>query len=198
MITPDATPKTLGWTHYFLALDAYVDGRFEDACAHASQGAASADELGHDYLRATAVATRLLAESARDRVIPQAALADVLELMRKVSVQPLAAFGLWFVARYAAAVAPDTAAQWLSHAERIVVAIDSELWPESILRDETLAILGMDERGALLDAVPQLDQAAALAEAAAWVATRDAAELAPRDPIAALTFAVPQAGTLSA
>ena len=190
MITPDATAKALGWTHYFLALDAYVDGRFEDACAHAAQSAASADELGHDYLRATAAATRLLAESARDRVITQPALAEMLELMREVSIQPLAAFGLWFVARYAAAVAPDSAAQWLAHAERLVVSIDSELWPESILRDESLAVLGIDERGALLDAVPQLDHATALEQAAVWVAARDPAELAARDPVGQLTFAV--------
>jgi hypothetical protein len=68
--------------------------------------------------RAAAAATRLLAESARDRAIAQPALAEVLELVRDVSVQPLAAFALWFVARYAVAVAPDTAAQWLAHAEK--------------------------------------------------------------------------------
>ena len=150
VITPEASAKALGWTHYFLALDAYVDGRFDEACEHAALSAASAAELGHEYMLATAVATRLLAESARDRAIAQAALAEVLELVRHVSVQPLAAFALWFVARYAAAVAPDSAAQWLAHAERIVVAIDSELWPESILRDECLAVLSIAERGTLL------------------------------------------------
>jgi hypothetical protein len=113
----------------------------------------------------------------------------VLELVRDISVQPLAAFALWFVARNAAAIAPDTAAQWLAHAERIVVAIDSELWPESILRDECLALLGIAERGALLDGVPLLDHATALAQAGAWLATRDPAERAPRDPVGELTFA---------
>jgi hypothetical protein len=113
----------------------------------------------------------------------------VLELVLDVSVQPLAAFALWFVARYAAAVAPDTAAQWLAHAERIVVAIDSELWPESILRDECLALLSVPERGALLDGVPSVDHATALAQAAAWLATRDPSERATRDPVGELTFA---------
>jgi hypothetical protein len=69
------------------------------------------------------------------------------------------------------------------------VAIDSELWPESILRDECLALLSIAERGALLDGVPTLDHAAALAQAAAWLATRDPAECATRDPIGELTFA---------
>jgi hypothetical protein len=151
--------------------------------------AASATELGHAYMFATAVATRLLAESAQDGAIPQAALAEVIDLVRHVSVQPLAAFALWFVARYAAAVDPDGAAQWLAHAERIMVSIDSELWPESILRDECLAVLSVAERGTLLEGVAALDHASALAEAAAWLATRDSSERAPRDPVGELTFA---------
>ena len=189
VITPDAGAKALGWTHYFLALDAYVDGRFDDACDHAAASAASASELRHQYMLAAAVATRLLSESARDRAIAQPALAEVLELVRDVSVQPLAAFALWFVARYAAAVAPDTAAQWLAHAERIVVALDSELWPESILRDECLAVLGIAEPGSLPDGAAPLDHATALAQAAAWIAARDPSERAVREPVGQLTFA---------
>ncbi|HUA03230.1 MAG TPA: BTAD domain-containing putative transcriptional regulator [Solirubrobacteraceae bacterium] len=189
VLAPGASAKALGWTHYFLALDAYVDGRFEDAHEHATSSAASASELGHAYMFATAAATRLLAESARDRAIPQSALAEVVELVRNVSVPPLAAFVLWFVARYAAAVAPDGAAQWLAHAERIMVSIDSELWPESILRDECLAVLSVAERGALLEGVAALDHATALTEAAAWLATRDPSEQAARDPVGQLTFA---------
>jgi hypothetical protein len=190
VITPEASAKALGWTHYFLALDAYVDGRFEAAFEHAELSVANARELGHEYMLATAVATRLLAGSARDRAIPQAGLAEMLELVRPVSVQPLAAFALWFVARYAAAVAPDTAGQWLAHAERIVVAIDSELWPESILRDECLVALSITERGALLDSTPPLDHATAVAQAAAWVATRDPSESAAREPLGELSFAL--------
>src|SRR5262249_36111533 len=102
LLTPEASPQALGGTHYFLAVDAYIEGRFDDACEHATRSAANAHELGHQYMFATAVTTRLLAESARDRAIAQAALAEVLDLVRQVSVQPLAAFALWFVARYAA------------------------------------------------------------------------------------------------
>ena len=190
VITQEPSPVALGWTHYFLALDAYVDGRFDEAYEHAALSAASAGELGHAYMLATAVATRLLAESARDRAIARSALAEVLELVRDVSVQPLAAFALWFVARYAAAVAPETAGQWLAHAERIVAAIDSELWPESILRDECLTVLSLGEHGTLSGSVASLDHATALAEAAAWVATRNPSELAAREPVGELTFAV--------
>jgi predicted ATPase/DNA-binding SARP family transcriptional activator len=189
VITQEASPVALGWTHYFLALDAYVDGRFDEAYEHAALSAASAGELGHAYMLATAVATRLLAESARDRAIARSALAEVLELVRDVSVQPLAAFALWFVARYAAAVAPETAGRWLAQAERIVSAIDSELWPESILRDECLALLST-EQGTLPTSAAPLDYATALAEAAAWVATRDPYERAVREPVGELTFAV--------
>jgi hypothetical protein len=189
-IVPGASAKALGWTHYFLALDAYVDGRFDAACEHAELSAANARELGHEYMLATAVATRLLARSARDRAIAHAALAEVLELVRPVSVQPLAAFALWFVARYAAAVAPESAAQWLAHAERIVVALDSELWPESILRDECLAALSITERGTVLDGAAPLDHATALAQAAEWLATRDPSESAAREPLGEVTFAV--------
>jgi predicted ATPase/DNA-binding SARP family transcriptional activator len=190
LITPEASPKVVGWTQYFLALDAYVDGRFDVACEHATLSVASAEELGHEYMFATAIATRLLAASARDRAIPQAALSEVLAVVGSISVQPLTAFALWLVARYAAAVAPDGAAQWLAHAERIVVAIDSELWPESVLRDETLALLGIVERTALLDQAAPLDHTQALAAAAAWLATRDPTERASRDPLGELVFAV--------
>jgi predicted ATPase/DNA-binding SARP family transcriptional activator len=189
VITREASPVALGWTHYFLALDAYVDGRFDEAYEHAALSAANAGELGHAYMLATAVATRLLAESARDRGIARSALAEVLDLVRDVSVQPLAAFALWFVARYAAAVAPETAGRWLAQAERIVSAIDSELWPESILRDECLALLST-EQGTLPTSAAPLDYATALAEAAAWVATRDPYERAVREPVGELTFAV--------
>jgi hypothetical protein len=70
------------------------------------------------------------------------------------------------------------------------VAIDSELWPESILRDECLALLGITGPGMLADVAAPLDHATALAEAAAWLATRDPAERAVRDRIGELTFAV--------
>jgi hypothetical protein len=187
LITPDASRKARGWTHYFLALDAYVDGRFGEAYEHATRSSACAEELGHEYMLATTLATRLLAESARDRAIPQPALAEVLELAGRVSVQPLAAFALWLVARYAAAQSPDNAKRWLAQAERIVVMIDSELWPESVLREECLALLGIADRGTLLDEAEPLEPAAALAEAAAWLATRDPAERAPRNPVGTLT-----------
>ena len=59
--------------------------------------------------------------------ITQPALAETVELMRPPGVQPLAAFALWLVARYAADVAPETAGRWLAHSDRIVAAIDSEL-----------------------------------------------------------------------
>lgn len=181
LITPDTSAKALGWTQYFLALDAYVDGRLESACEHATLSAEKAEAIGHEFMLASAIATRLLAQSAHDGAIAQTALAETLELIRRPSVPPLAAFGLWLVARYAAGVAPETAGPWLAHAERILAANDSEIWPESVLRDETMAVLGIQDLDPLLDSTPPLDHAAALAEAASWLAERDPAEKSPRE-----------------
>ena len=100
--------------------------------------------------------------------------------MRRPGVQPLSAFALWLVARYAAGVGSDTAPRWLAHAERIVTALDSQLWPESELREETAAVLGIEAFEPLLDGNPSLDHAAALTEAASWLSERDPAEESPR------------------
>ncbi|MGO9976489.1 MAG: ATP-binding protein [Solirubrobacteraceae bacterium] len=180
LITPEASTKALGWIHYFLALDAYVEGSFESAFEHAALSAEKADAIGHEFMRGAAVGARLLARSARDEVITHEALGEALQLMSRPSIQPLAAFALWLVARYAAGVAPETAGRWLAHAERILLALDSQLWPESVLRDETLAVLGIEDLSLLLDRTPPLDHAVALAEAAAWLAGRDPSERASR------------------
>lgn len=180
LITPEATPRTLGWTHYFLALAAYVDGEFGAAYQHAALSAEMAASVGHDFMLGAAMGTRLLAESARDGVIKQPALAEALAPMRKPSIAPLAVFALWLVARYAAAVAPDVAGRWLAHAERARSEADAELWPESTLRDETMDALGLDDLTALTSTIPPTDHAAALTEAAAWLAERDPTEVAVR------------------
>jgi predicted ATPase/DNA-binding SARP family transcriptional activator len=183
LITPDTSPKAAGWIHYFLALDAYVDGQLESACEHASLSIENAQAIGHEVMLASGVGTHLLARSALDGAIDHAALTEGLELMRRPSVQPLSAFGLWLVARYAASVAPDTAGRWLAHAERTVAALDSELWPESVLRDETLAVLGIEDVNELLDGTPPLDHAAALAQAVAWLGQRSPDERASRNVV---------------
>ena len=180
LVTPDTSPRALGWIEYFLALDAYVDGRHEDACEHAALSAEQAETIGHEFMLASAFGTRLLASSARDGVLAQPVLAEAIELMRRPGVPPLSTFALWFIARYAAGVAPEIAPRWLAHAEQIVSAIDAELWPECVLRDETAAALGLDDLAALPEVAPALDHVAALAEAASWLAERDPAETAPR------------------
>ena len=116
----------------------FPDGRLQEACDQASLSVENAELAGHEVMLAGAVATRLLSESARDGVITRAALLDALQVMQRPGIQALSAFALWLVARYAASVAPDTAGRWLAHAERIVAALDSQLWPESVLRDEGL------------------------------------------------------------
>ncbi|MFZ0042055.1 MAG: BTAD domain-containing putative transcriptional regulator, partial [Solirubrobacteraceae bacterium] len=181
LVTPDTSPKSLGWIHYFLALDAYVDGRYESASDHATSSIENAREIGHEYMLAGAVGARLLSQSARDEVIEHAALIEAVQVMRRPSVQPLAAFTLWLVARYAAELAPVMAGRCLAHAERIVATLDTDLWPECDLRDETAAILGVNDLSSLLAVTPPADHAAALDEAWAWLAERNPAEAARRE-----------------
>jgi predicted ATPase/DNA-binding SARP family transcriptional activator len=190
LLTQTKAPRALGWAHYSLALDAYVGSQFGAACDYATLCMGNADELEHDYMRAIAIATRLLAQSARDASIRQPDLARALQVMRPPGHPPLAVFGLWLTARYAAGVEPAAAGRWLTYAERILAALDSELWPESVLRDETLAALGSPDLESLSRACAPLDHASALAEAAAWVGERDPGESAPRDAAGTFTFAV--------
>ncbi len=140
---------------------------------------------------ASAAGTLLLSQSARDGAIPQPALAETIAVMRRPGVPPLSAFGLWLVARYAAEVAPESAGRWVAHAERIVTALDSELWPESVLREEAMVVLGLTDIASLLETTPALDHAAALAEASAWIEERDPAEQAPRSLALAAVTEVP-------
>ncbi len=181
LITPETSAKTLGWVHYYLANDAYAEGRMQEAMDHASRSAEIAEEICHDYLLGSAHCTRLLAQSARDGAIPQVALAELLELTGRTMVKTDVVYALWFVARYAAAVEPESAGRWLALAEPIRAEFDLEIWPEGELRDETMAILGIDDLQPLIAATEPLDHAAAFAEAAAWLAGRDPAERAPRE-----------------
>jgi hypothetical protein len=54
---------------------------------------------------------------------------------------------------------------------------------EEVLREETMAALGIADLGPLLLAAPPVDPAAGLEEAAEWVASRSPAEVAPRDQV---------------
>ncbi len=89
-ITPGASPNTLAVTHCSLAIDAYVDGRWQAASEHAAIGVEQSEALGFAYQLAAAVGTRLLIDSARDESISQPALRETLEVMRRAGVAPLA------------------------------------------------------------------------------------------------------------
>jgi predicted ATPase/DNA-binding SARP family transcriptional activator len=181
--------RSLGYLNEILGIGAYAEGDLAAAFDHATRGLEAASACGSAYLLAIASMTRLLVTSCRDRTIPRRALAELLEHMQRTGVPPHAVFALWFVARYAAAVAPRAAPQWLAHAERIRDQVGTDYWPESVLRDETIMILGITDLSRLLEATPPLDQATALAKAAAWLAERHPDEAAPRDPILTLTDA---------
>jgi hypothetical protein len=94
---------------------------------------------------------------------------------------------LWFVARYAAGVDPMSAGRWLALAERIRTDGDTNRSLEEVLREETMAVLGITDLTGLLTAVPSFDPVAALDDAAAWVASRSPTEIAPRERAVRLT-----------
>src|SRR5262249_31949934 len=99
LVSRDLAQPALGWIHYNLALEAYFEGRLDEACEHASRSAETCD--GDPLTLAVATATRLLAQSELDEAIPQTALAEAIEYMRRPAIKTLSAFALWFVARYA-------------------------------------------------------------------------------------------------
>lgn len=180
LITPDTSTRARGWIHYYLALDAYVNGELDSACSHADLSVIAAVEIGHEFMHAGSIGARLLSESARDGRIEHGALTEAVEVMRRPSVQPLSAFALWLLARFAVLSHPDVATQWLVHAERIVTQLDAELWPESELREETMAILGVSDLESLSADIRPRHDSLVLEEAAQWLAERDGQEAVPR------------------
>ena len=180
LIGPETPERNLGWLHYYLALDAYIDGRLELACEHGSRAVEAAGAIDHAYTLGAATAASLLARSARDRSIAQPDLMQALERMKKPAVQPLAVVALWFVARYAVSFDPGAATVWLARAEHLFAELDTQFWPESDLRAETMAALDLVDLEAALAGVPRVDHETALALAAEWVASRSVEEVAPR------------------
>ena len=135
--------RARGWVHYFLAIDDYVDAHFESSAAHAAESARHAQACGHAFLLGCASGIELAATSARDGEIHKAALVEAVARMRAPGVPPLSAFALWLLSRYAAEFEPAVAHQWLEHAQRLVMTAGVEIWPESLIRDETLSVLGL-------------------------------------------------------
>jgi hypothetical protein len=184
LIADETSPRVLGWVYYSLWGEAYINGRFEEACQYASSSVERAAEIGHKYMLVCALEARLLAGSAVTGEITQPELAEVIELARRHGVHSVAVAALWFVARYAAEVDPQSAGRWLALAERIHTELDTARSLEEVLREETMEVLGITDLGPLLAAVPPFDPATALDEAAAWVASRRPAEIAPREHVA--------------
>jgi hypothetical protein len=86
------------------------------------------------------------------------------------------------VARYAAAVDPESARRWLTLAERISTEFDAAPSLEEVLRGETMEVLGITDVGTLLSETPAFDPATAFDEVTAWIGSRDASEVATREP----------------
>jgi hypothetical protein len=169
--------------YYSLGGDAYIDGRFNDAYEYASESVERAREIGHSYMLVCALEARLLARSAVEGAITQPDLAEIFELASGHGVHSVAVAAVWFVARYAAAVDPDSARRWLTLAERISTEFDAGPSLEEVLRAETMEVLGITDIAPMLLTAPPFEPATALDEVAAWVASRSPTEIAQRDPV---------------
>jgi predicted ATPase/DNA-binding SARP family transcriptional activator len=183
LIAPDTSPRVLGWVYYSLGCEAYIDGSFDQAYEYACSSVERASEIGHSYMLICALEARLLAQSAVDGQIAQPDLAEVFELARRHGVHSVAVAALWFVARYAAAVDPDSARRWLTLAERISTEFDADPSLEEVLRAETMEVLGITDMAPLLAAAAPFDPATALDEVAAWLSARSPTEIAQRTPV---------------
>jgi predicted ATPase/DNA-binding SARP family transcriptional activator len=182
LLTPETSPRVLGWVYYSLFGAAYIDGRFEEAYEFASSSAERAREVGHSYMLVCALEARLLARWAVDGEMSHPELAQVFELASGYGVHSVAVAALWFVARYAAALEPQSARRWLMLAERISTEFEPSPSLEEVLRGETIEVLGINDLGSLLSEAPSSDLAAALDEVTAWIASRDSTEVAHRQP----------------
>jgi hypothetical protein len=183
LIAPGTSPRVLGWVYYSLWGEAYIDAEFERAYECASSSVEQAAAIGHSYMLICALEARLLARSAVTHEITQPDLAEVVELARRHGVHSVAVAALWFVARYAAGVDPESARRWLALAERITTDFEAGPSLEEELREETMSALGITDLTELVRAAPPFDPATALDEAAAWVASRGAAETARRERV---------------
>jgi predicted ATPase/DNA-binding SARP family transcriptional activator len=183
LISPDTSPRVLGWVYYSLFGDSYIAGRFEEACNYASASAERATELGQSYMLVCALEARLLARWASDGEMRQTELAEVFDLASGHGVHSVAVAALWFVARYAAAVDPEYASRWLTLAERISTEFEPGPSLEDVLREEAMQALGITDLGPLLAQSLPYDPAIALDEVTAWIASRDPAEVAQREAV---------------
>ncbi len=183
LITPEASPRVLGWVYYSLFGESYVEGRFEEAYEYASSSVQRARDIGHSYMLVCALEACLLARWAVDGEIKQPDLAEVFELASGHGVHSVAVAALWFVARYAAAVDPESARRWLTLAERISTEFDAGPSLEEVLRSETMEVLGITDIAPLLEEFPAFDPATALDEVTEWIASREATEVARRQRV---------------
>ncbi len=71
LVSSELPGRRVGWLHYYLALDAYIDNRLEVACEHSARAVEVAEAIDHAYMLGAASATSLLARSTRDGRIEQ-------------------------------------------------------------------------------------------------------------------------------
>ncbi len=180
ILSADFAPRIRGWGHYLLSADAYIDERYAEALEHATASAAVAEQISHEHLRTAAAVATVLARSAVHCVLTQPEVTGLLARGSSHGVDPTAVASLWFAARYAASIDPATAEDWLVRAEQVLSELGHDAWPECVLREETMAALGISDLSSAVARTPRVDAAAAVSEAFVWMSRRDPAETAPR------------------
>jgi hypothetical protein len=180
LLSADFAPRIRGCAHYFLSADAYIGERYAEGLEHATMSAAVAEEIGHEHLPTAATVATVLARSAVDRVLTQPDVAGLLARGSSHGVDPTAVASLWSAARYAASIDPAAAERWLVLAGHVLSELGHDVWPECVLRAETMAALGIIDLGPAITRTPRVDTAAAIGEALAWMSRRDPAETASR------------------
>ncbi len=181
LITPGASPRSAGWIHYFLALDAYVDGRLEAACEHASQSAEKGQEINHEVMVASAVgdaaagclrARRGDRARGADRGIGVDASSRACRRCRRSGC------GSWRDMRPAShPTAPADGWCTPSGPSRRSIPSSGRRASCATRRSPSSGIENIDD---LRDGIEPLDHAAALAQAIAWLGERDPGEWSPR------------------
>ena len=189
LLESEASTEVLGWVHFALSGDAFVEGDYAEALRHVEATAAAGEELSYEYMRMVSSEMRLLTRSALERQMSRNDVEEVVELGRRHGIHTVAVAALLFVARYAAGIGDESSGRWLALAERTVIEWDTGRSLEDVLREETMHVLGITDLEPLIAQTPSLDPSSALAEAAEWLATRPADEISPRDYIAPVRFA---------
>ena len=158
---------------------AYNEMSFDTAVDFGERSVAAAASDGHPHMLTMARLLLLHARSARDGTIALDALTEIVEGARTVAIADVSAFALLTAARYSVAFDKALAGELLAQADRLLVTLGGDPWPEREDKQATLAILGLSDVAPLLARTPARETGEILSELAQWLAARPQGEAAP-------------------